>query len=273
MKTKLILLMMQMTLSTIVMGQSLYQKKIDKARAGDAGAQADVGYAYETGDGVAKDINQAVYWYRKSAENGNMYGQANLGYWYYQGQGVAKDDKQAFYWNKKAADQGLARAQTWIGYFYEKGIGIEKNYTEMFNWYIKAAAQGDGNGLRNVGICYDNGQGISKDPGKALYYYREALVKGGLSETNIEWTKNRIKTLTDSGYTAKIDDKLQQASKKICNQQKYDQNIAAAKQGDVEAMYQVAQSFCEAEETFEWMRKAAENGHEEALLVLIQISQ
>ncbi len=271
MKTRLILLMMLMTLSSIVMGQSLYQKKIDKARAGDAGAQADVGYAYETGDGVAKDINQAVYWYRKSAENGNMYGQANLGYWYYQGQGVAKDDKQAFYWNKKAADQGLARAQTWIGYFYEKGIGIEKNYTEMFNWYIKAAAQGDGNGLRNVGICYDNGQGISKDPGKALYYYREALVKGGLSETNIEWTKNRIKTLTDSGYTAKIDDKLQQASKKICNQQKYDQNIAAAKQGDVEAMYQVAQSFCEAEETFEWMRKAAENGHEEALLVLIQI--
>ena len=84
----------------------------------------------------------------------------------------------------------------------------------MLNWYIKAAAQGDGNGLRNVGICYDNGQGISKDPGKALYYYREALAKGGLSQTNTEWTEKRVKTLTDSGYTAKVDEALQQARSK-----------------------------------------------------------
>ena len=277
MKTRLILLMMLMTLSSIVMGQSLYQKKIDKARAGDAGAQADVGYAYETGDGVAKDINQAVYWYRKSAENGNMYGQANLGYWYYQGQGVAKDDNQAFYWNKKAADQGLARAQTWIGYFYEKGIGIEKNYTEMLNWYIKAAAQGDGNGLRNVGICYDNGQGISKDPGKALYYYREALAKGGLSQTNTEWTEKRVKTLTDSGYTAKVDEALQQArskkqmEEKIGDKQKYDQYIAAARRGDAEAQYEVAMSFNDADESIAWLRKAGEQGHVMSLKILYGI--
>ena len=260
-----------MALSTIVMGQNRYQKNIDKARAGDATAQVDVGYAYETGDGVAKDLKKAVSWYRKSADQGHKIGQCNLGICYENGIGVEKNPFQAFYWYKKAAEQGYRNAQANLGTCYYNGFGVAQDYNQAFSWYIKAAAQGMGSALFNLGLCYDYARGVAKDLGKALYYYREALAKGGLSQTNIEWAKNRIKTLTDSGYTAKIDDKLQQASKKICNQQKYDQNIAAAKQGDVEAMYQVAQSFCEAEETFEWMRKAAENGHEEALLVLIQI--
>ena len=268
---------MLMALSTMAMGQGRYQKNIDKARAGDATAQVDVGYAYETGDGVAKDINQALYWYRKSADQGNADAQANLAYFYYNGLGVAQDYKQAFYWNKKAADQGLARAQTWVGFLYEKGEGVEQNYTEMFNWYIKAAAQNNGNALRNVGVSYDNGRGVSKDLGKALYYYREALAKGGLSQTTIEWTKNRVKTLTDSGYTAKSDEVLQEAIKKlkaetiIDDKQKYDQNIAAARQGDAEAQFQVAMSLNDKDEALVWLRKAGEQGQEGSLFILILI--
>lgn len=266
-----------MALSTMAMGQGRYQKNIDKARAGDATAQVDVGYAYETGDGVAKDINQALYWYRKSADQGNADAQANLAYFYYNGLGVAQDYKQAFYWNKKAADQGLARAQTWVGFLYEKGEGVEQNYTEMFNWYIKAAAQNNGNALRNVGVSYDNGRGVSKDLGKALYYYREALAKGGLSQANVEWTKNRVKTLTDSGYTAKSDEVLQQAISKlkaerlIGDKQQYDQNIAAARQGDAEAQFQVAMSLNSKDEALVWLRKAGEQGQEGSLFILILI--
>ena len=268
---------MLLSLSTIVMGQDRYQKNIDKALAGDARAQVDVGYAYETGDGVAKDINQALYWYRKSADQGNKDGQANLGYYYYSGLAVTQDYKQAFYWFKKAADQGLARAQTWVGVLYEKGEGVEQNYTEMFNWYIKAAAQNDGNALRNVGLCYDYARGAQKDLGKALYYYREALAKGGLSQTNTEWAKNRIKTLTDSGYTAKSDEVLQQAISKlkaerlIGDKQQYDQNIAAARQGDMEAQFQVALSLNSKDEALVWLRKAGEQGHLKSLKMLYAI--
>lgn len=277
MKTRTLLSIMLMALSTMAMGQGRYQKNIDKARAGDARAQADVGYAYETGDGVAKDTNQALYWYRKSAENGNMDGQANLAYFYYNGLGVAQDYKQAFYWNKKAADQGLARAQNWVGFLYEKGLGVEQNYTEMFNWYIKAAAQNDGNALRNVGVSYDNGRGVSKDLGKALYYYREALAKGELSQANVEWTENRVKTLTDSGYTEKSDEVLQQAISKlkaerlIGDKQQYDQNIAAARQGDAEAQFQVALSLNSKDEALVWLRKAGEQGHLKSLKMLYAI--
>ena len=241
------------------------------AEQGYADAEYGLGLCYSEGWGVAKDMNQAVYWYRRAAEHGDRRGQANLGYCYYEGQGVVKDDKLAFYWNKKSADQGLARAQTWIGYLYECGKGVEQNYTEALNWYVRAAAQGDGDALRNAGIFYDEGKGVSKDPGKALFYFREALARGGLSQERTEWTKNRAKALTDSGYTATADEALRQASGRICDQQRYDQNIAAANQGDANALYQVSQSFCGEDEMFAWMRKAAENGHEDALLILIQI--
>ena len=177
-----------------------YKKSADQ---GLARGENGLGLCYENGTGVAKDMNQAVYWYRKAADHGYMYAQANLGWCYYKGAGVAQDNKQAFYWNKKAADQGLARAQTWLGVFYEKGIGVEQNYTEMIYWYRKAADQKDGNASRNLGICYDYERGVSKDTEKALYYYREALAQGGLSQTDAEWTRNRINTLTSSNYTAK----------------------------------------------------------------------
>lgn len=345
MKNRLIILTTLLAVATTVVGQGTFADKLKKAEAGDARAQAQVGYAYqegkevdedqkkavfwsrkaadqgdkegqyylgrcykrgmgvekddvqafywykksaeqgyaeaecllgvcyENGEGVAKDLNQAFYWIRRAAEHGYVNAQYNLGYLYYQGQGIAKDDKLAFYWYKKAADQGAAQAQNWIGYLYECGNGVEQSYTEALNWYVKAAARGESDALRNAGIFYDEGKGVSKDPGKALFYYREALAKGELSKERTEWTKNRVKALTDSGYTATVDEALRQASGRICDQQKYDQNIAAANQGDANALYEVSQSFCGEDEMFAWAQKAAEQGHETALIWMIQVKR
>ena len=40
------------------------------AQGGDADAQNALGVCYEKGQGVSQDYTQAVYWYRKSAEQG-----------------------------------------------------------------------------------------------------------------------------------------------------------------------------------------------------------
>ena len=37
-----------------------------KAEKGDATAQSNLGWMYETGEGVAKDPTEAVKWYRKA---------------------------------------------------------------------------------------------------------------------------------------------------------------------------------------------------------------
>jgi len=38
------------------------------SKNGDCWAQYSLGYSFQKGDGVRKNLNQAIYWYSKSAE-------------------------------------------------------------------------------------------------------------------------------------------------------------------------------------------------------------
>ncbi|MBM3794707.1 MAG: sel1 repeat family protein [Acidobacteria bacterium] len=44
-----------------------------------------MGFAYAKGEGVPKDAAQAVFWYRKAADQGNANAQFNLGLMSYNG--------------------------------------------------------------------------------------------------------------------------------------------------------------------------------------------
>ena len=63
------------------------------------------------GNGVLKDSVQAVFWYRKSAEQGNAWGQNSLGAMYENGNGVPKDLVIAYMWKNLAAYQGYETAK------------------------------------------------------------------------------------------------------------------------------------------------------------------
>ena len=73
---------------------------------GDASAQNSLGFMYDNGEGVPKDAVQAVFWYRKSADQGNASAQSNLGASYYKGEGVPKDLVVSYMWRNLAAAQG-----------------------------------------------------------------------------------------------------------------------------------------------------------------------
>jgi TPR repeat protein len=60
---------------------------------------------------LAKDGAQAVIWFRKAADGGNLGSMRNLGVMYENGQGgLPKDAVQAVSWYRKAADAGDAQA-------------------------------------------------------------------------------------------------------------------------------------------------------------------
>jgi TPR repeat protein len=62
------------------------------AEQGNAVAQNNLGWAYERGKGVPRDLNEAVRLYRLAAKQGNANGQNNLGRAYAAGKGgVPKD--------------------------------------------------------------------------------------------------------------------------------------------------------------------------------------
>lgn len=54
------------------------------AEQGDADGQFALGVMYRHGEGVSKDMAQAVTWYRKAAEQGHASAQFNLGVMYHQ---------------------------------------------------------------------------------------------------------------------------------------------------------------------------------------------
>ena len=71
------------------------------------------------------DYEKAVYWFEKSAEQGNVIGQYNLGNMYENGEGVKQDYAEALKWYKKSAEQEYSKAQTNLGIMYANGYGVK----------------------------------------------------------------------------------------------------------------------------------------------------
>lgn len=114
-----------------------------KAEAGNANAQFDLGFHYECGDGVRKDLVEAVKWYRKAAEQGLYSVQYYLGDMYSTGKDVPKDSFEAVKWFSKAAEQGSTSAQVKLGLAYAEGEGVPKNLVQAHVWINLAGANGD----------------------------------------------------------------------------------------------------------------------------------
>jgi TPR repeat protein len=66
-----------------------------------------------------------------------------LGVMYLEGQGVAKDQEKAVKWFRQAVEQGNALAQRLMGLMYEKAWGVEQDLEEAVKCYRRAAEQGD----------------------------------------------------------------------------------------------------------------------------------
>ena len=99
-------------------------------------------YSYYKGDGVPKNIPEAVKIFKRLAEHGYLTAQSMLGNCYYKGEGVEKNYVEALKWYKKAAEQGGAVAHHNIGVFYEYGYAVEKDLVEALQWYEIAVKKG-----------------------------------------------------------------------------------------------------------------------------------
>ena len=112
------------------------------ATLGDARAQCNLGRAYDNGEGVTQDKEEAAKWYRKAAEQGYAKAQYNLGASYHFGEGVEQNLREGVKWFRKAAEQGFATAQFGLGECYYHGQGVGQDDKEAIRWYRLAAEQG-----------------------------------------------------------------------------------------------------------------------------------
>ena len=186
------------------------------AQKGDADAQYELGFHYSR----AEDYRQAVYWWRKAAEQGYAKAQLTLGVRYYKGEGVDKDYQQAVYWIRKAAEQGNKDAQYALGVCYYNGEGVAKDLKQAVYWYRKAAEQGDENAQFRLGVRYYKGEGVAKDLKQAAYWYRKAADQGhekakeALEEIEKESqsssSSSQAKSSTSSSSSGQVHDVVEQ---------------------------------------------------------------
>ena len=127
--------------------QTAFSQLQPLAKNGDGNAQVILGHMYVNGSGVPKNDNQAVTWYRQSAEQGNQFGQYNLGVMYSAGAGVGQNDSDAFRWFQLSAEQGNGDAQNFLGQFCRLGKGVPQNSIEALKWIIIAQENGVDIGL------------------------------------------------------------------------------------------------------------------------------
>lgn len=110
------------------------------AQEGKVDAQVLLGKMYMLGQGVAKDADQALQWFRAAADQGNAEGQFFLGAMYLL---PAKDIPQGLKWLRLSAEQGTPDAQLLLGMTYLKGTDVPHDLVEADMWLHLAAARGD----------------------------------------------------------------------------------------------------------------------------------
>jgi TPR repeat protein len=185
------------------------------ADKGDVIAQRKLGMAYDSGQGVPRDLGEAAKWYAKAAEQGDGIAQNNLGSLFQNGEGVPKDLEKAVYWYRKASDQKNAQAQNNLAYMYDLGLGVPQDNVEAVRLYELSAVQGWTEAMLNLGILYgEEGQvGLTKNNIEAYKWLDLARLytqnappankvkwraRGALDELKAKMSKDEIATAQNS---------------------------------------------------------------------------
>lgn len=110
----------------------------DPALKGDADAQFNMGQAYKMGRGVKPDLNVALDWYKKAADQGHLQAADSYGHLlHYQGK-VA----ESLPYLKTSSDRGDPRAQYLLATELFNGVNIEKDWVRAYALMTRASSAG-----------------------------------------------------------------------------------------------------------------------------------
>lgn len=135
-----------------------YSKAIDLLRAaaakGNPVAEYALGNIYKMGQVIPKNQVEAINWFHKSADNGNMYALYTLSEIY----DIPGDNSsvQKYFFNtlERCANAGCEPCYSSLASAYEFGDGIKANYAQAVYWYKKGAEKGDYRDMESIARLY-----------------------------------------------------------------------------------------------------------------------
>ena len=86
--------------------------------------------------------NLPYEYFTKAADNGMAQAYGAVGYYYQNGLGVEKDLDKMLEYYQKGADAGDKHAQHDLGCFYDEGMYVEQDFNQALKYYQMAADQG-----------------------------------------------------------------------------------------------------------------------------------
>jgi len=119
---------------------------------------------------VRRTRRKAAQWFRRAAEHGLSAAQNTLGVVLSNGDGVRKNVDEALSWLRKAFHAGDVGAGQNIAITYRK-IG---DLRTAVKWFRKSADAGDSDAVVQLGIHYYWGKGVRKNPKAAVRCFRMA---------------------------------------------------------------------------------------------------
>jgi TPR repeat protein len=146
---------------------------IKAAEAGEPRGQSQLGFFYDEGVIVKKDINKAIYWYEEAIKNNSNTARYNLAKIY-----LNKPNPSSHKLNNAislyltAAEQGDGDAKVALGNLYLENMYGLKDDKKAFYWLNSAASNGNTYGQIGLASCYRYGIGTDTDYEKALYWYQ-----------------------------------------------------------------------------------------------------
>lgn len=190
--------------------KALFAQNEELAKKGSVFSNMLIASCYQNGLGVAKDVNraipyltaaaekncvpaqrdlgmilingkkamEAVTWFKKGTENGDIPCTFYYGKMLVEGLGVKANKKEGANYLLKAADAGFPQAMYYVGNCYMNGDGLTKNAEQAVKWYRLAAGKGVHNAQWALAQCYREGNGTDINYDQALYWYAEAASKG-----------------------------------------------------------------------------------------------
>ena len=236
------------------------EKLESRAKRGDAQAQYDLGLSCLQGMGVEKNMEQAILWISRSAEQGYAPAQCQWGFMLYQGQRFA--EAAQFY--RKSADQGYGEGLYNLAVCYERGHGVRQDQELAANYYLKAAQKGVSQAMYNLAQFYLRGVGVKKDRQEAekwlvlaseSYPPARVLLQQLRGNSPEQAEEQELSAGPDSGQSDSSED------------EKFSDTERRAREGDPREQCNLGVFYLQGRgvqrddiKGFQWMKKAAEAG-------------
>ncbi|WP_110558075.1 tetratricopeptide repeat protein [Helicobacter cinaedi] len=140
-------------------------------QGGDSLGCTNIGWMYANGVGVKKDYQKALAYYNSACQLGSDLGCYNLGLMSntYNVYGMTKDKMSYVEMNYVACQQGDIVGCGNLGWMYATGSsGAEKSYYNAAKYFTLACDSGHIQSCNNLGVLYDGGFGVRQDKRKAI---------------------------------------------------------------------------------------------------------